>query len=111
MLIAPNGHDFKPSSNIAKAGYIVMPDLSGKLVRWGRVAVGGPLGILAWCVSGASAVAIFLWGLNTVAIPLLMLKTASWGIWGFGVFRESRTRLHPLKKTPTASPPPTDPSA
>lgn len=80
-----------------------MPDLSGKLARWGRVAIGGPLGILAWSISGASAVAILMWGLSTVAIPLLMLKTASWGIWGFGVFREARTRTDPLKKKPPAA--------
>lgn len=77
-----------------------MPDLSKKLADWGKVVVGGPLGVVAWGISGASAVAIFLWGLNTVAIPLIMLKTASWGIWGFGVFRESRTRLALSKKTP-----------
>jgi hypothetical protein len=88
-----------------------MPELSSKLARWGRIAVGGPLGLVAWGISGASAVAIFMWGLSTVAIPLLMLKTASWGIWGFGVFRESRARLDPLKKTPAVSLPPKDPAA
>ena len=75
-----------------------MPELTGKLLRWIRVIIGGPLGLLAWSISGASALAILLWGLNTVALPLLMLKTASWGIWGFGVFRESRTRLGLQKK-------------
>lgn len=69
-----------------------MPDLSDKLLHWGRVVVGGPLGILAWSISFASALAILMWGLSTVAIPLLMLKTASWGIWGFGVLRESKSR-------------------
>jgi hypothetical protein len=69
-----------------------------KLAHWGRIAVGGPLGLVAWGISGASAVAVLMWGLSTVAIPLLMLKTASWGIWGFGVFRESRTRLALSKK-------------
>jgi hypothetical protein len=63
-----------------------------RFTRWLRVVVGGPLGVLAWSISGASALAIIMWGLNTVAVPLLMLKTASWGIWGFGVFRESRMR-------------------
>lgn len=50
------------------------------------------MGLVAWSVSGASAVAIIIWGLQTVAIPLLMLKTASWGIWGIGVIKESKTR-------------------
>ena len=83
-----------------------MPDLSAKLLRWGRVIIGGPLGVLAWSISGFSAVAILLWGLSTVAIPLIMLKTASWGIWGFGVFRESKMRTKALKKT--EPPPPTE---
>jgi len=69
-----------------------MPDLREKLKNWGRVIVGGPMGVVAWSISGASAVAIFVWGLNTVALPLIMLKTASWGIWGFGVLRESKIR-------------------
>lgn len=69
-----------------------MNDLRTKLIRAIRVVVGGPLGLLAWSLSGASAMAIVLWGLKAVAIPLLMLKTASWGIWGWGVFRESRSR-------------------
>ena len=83
--------------------------LREKLCRWGRVAVGGPLGVLAWGISGGSALAIFLWGLNTVAIPLVMLKTASWGIWGFGVFRESKTRARQAKQ-PDAAPPPAGPA-
>jgi hypothetical protein len=66
--------------------------LQQKLIRWVRVIIGGPLGIIAWSISGASALAIVVWGLKTVALPLLMLKTASWGIWGFGVLRESKTR-------------------
>ncbi len=69
-----------------------MPELSEKLLRWGRIAIGGPMGVVAWSISGASAVAILIWGLSTVAIPLLMLKTASWGIWGIGVLRESKMR-------------------
>lgn len=75
-----------------------MPVLSEKFLHWVRVIIGGPLGLLAWSISGASAVAIFMWGLSTVAIPLLMLKTASWGIWGFGVFRESKLRLKEVQK-------------
>lgn len=66
--------------------------LQTKIIRWLRVIIGGPLGLIAWSISGASALAIVLWGLKTVALPLLMLKTASWGIWGFGVLRESKTR-------------------
>ena len=75
-----------------------MPVLSEKLLHWVRVIIGGPMGLLAWGISGASAVAILMWGLSTVAIPLLMLKTASWGIWGFGVFRESKMRLREAEK-------------
>ncbi|MGX2041309.1 hypothetical protein ACWJKU_14420 [Methylocaldum sp. MU1018] len=57
-----------------------------------RVVIGGRWGVFAWSLSGASALAVVLWGLNAVAIPLLMLKTASWGIWGMGVIRESKAR-------------------
>lgn len=67
-------------------------ELQKKFTSWLRVAVGGRLGVLAWSISGASALAIIVWGLETVALPLLMLKTASWGIWGFGVMRESKLR-------------------
>lgn len=69
-----------------------------KSMRWLRIIIGGPLGVLAWSISGASAVAVLIWGLSTVALPLIMLKTASWGIWGFGVFRESRARTALAKK-------------
>ncbi|WP_145998591.1 hypothetical protein [Methyloterricola oryzae] len=69
-----------------------MAKIKEKLGRWLRVAIGGPMGIIAWGISGASAMAIVVWGLQTVALPLLMLKTASWGIWGLGVFRESRAK-------------------
>jgi hypothetical protein len=69
-----------------------MAGIKQQLIKWLRVAVGGPLGLVAWGISGASALAIVAWGLKTVAIPLLMLKTASWGIWGFGVLKESRER-------------------
>lgn len=48
--------------------------------------------MLAWSISGASVAAIVLWGIKTVALPLLMLKTASWGIWGIGVMKESKAR-------------------
>ena len=70
-----------------------MNDFKHRMTHWLRVAIGGPLGVLAWSISGASAMAVVMWGLKTVAIPLLMLKTASWGIWGFGVLRESRGRV------------------
>ncbi|QJD28835.1 hypothetical protein [Methylococcus geothermalis] len=62
-------------------------------LRWGKAAVGGRWGMVAWGISGASAMAVAVWGLQTVAIPLIMLKTASWGIWGIGVFKESRANL------------------
>jgi hypothetical protein len=55
-----------------------------------RTLLGGPLGCLAWSISSASAIAIAIWGLEAVALPLLMLKTASWGIWGVGIARQSR---------------------
>ena len=69
-----------------------MRKVTDTLLRWLKIAIGGPLGLLAWSLSGASAAAIVLWGLKTVALPLLMLKTASWGIWGIGVLKESKAR-------------------
>ncbi|MBS1213996.1 MAG: hypothetical protein H6R26_2613 [Proteobacteria bacterium] len=69
-----------------------MKEFKQKIMNWLRVIVGGPMGIIAWSISGASAMAVVVWGLQTVALPLLMIKTASWGIWGLGVFRESRAR-------------------
>lgn len=69
-----------------------MTTIKQQITKWIRVAIGGPMGIIAWGISGASAMAVVVWGLQTVALPLLMLKTASWGIWGFGVFRESRAK-------------------
>lgn len=90
-----------------------MKPITEKLYGWLKVIIGGPLGLIAWSVSGASAVAVLIWGLKTVAIPLLMLKTASWGIWGFGVMKESKNRLatapfdRGLVKPPP--PPPRDP--
>jgi len=88
-----------------KRGLHDMPDFREKFKNWGKVIVGGPMGVFAWGISGASAVAIFVWGLNTVALPLIMLKTASWGIWGFGVLRESKTQIDAAKK-PKQPPPP-----
>lgn len=75
-----------------------MPVVWEKISRWARIIIGGPMGAVAWGISGASAVAVLIWGLSTVALPLIMLKTASWGIWGLGVFRESRARTTLLKK-------------
>ncbi|WP_145986515.1 hypothetical protein [Methylocaldum marinum] len=69
-----------------------MTKFQNTLKRLLRVAIGGRWGIFAWSLSGASALAVVLWGLKTVAIPLLMVKTASWGIWGLGVIRESKAR-------------------
>ena len=69
-----------------------MKTIKTELYRWLKLAIGGPLGLVAWSVSGASALAVLIWGLKTVAIPLLMLKTASWGIWGLGVIKESKVR-------------------
>jgi hypothetical protein len=69
-----------------------MTKIKEKIVGWLKVIVGGPLGLLAWSISGASVAAIVLWGIKTVALPLLMLKTASWGIWGIGVMKESKAR-------------------
>lgn len=77
---------------VSRGMIVDMKELKKKLMRWLRVIIGGPLGVLAWSISGASAVAIVVWGLETVVLPLLMLKTASWGIWGFGVLRESKKR-------------------
>ncbi len=61
-----------------------------------KVIVGGSAGIFAWSLSGAGVIAVAIWGLKTIAIPLLMLKTASWGIWGAGVLRESHLRKQTL---------------
>jgi hypothetical protein len=72
-----------------------MIELSPKLKRAARVIVGGTWGLVAWSLSGLSAVAVVLWGIKAVAIPLLMVKTASWGIGGLGVLRESKVRNKP----------------
>lgn len=61
-----------------------------------KVIVGGSAGLFAWSLSGAGAIAVAIWGIKTVAFPLLMLKTASWGIWGAGVMRQSHLRKQAL---------------
>ncbi len=53
-----------------------------------KVLIGGPLGAFAWSVGGAGAIAVLIWGIKTVAIPLLILKTTSWGLWGAGVLHQ-----------------------
>ncbi len=57
-----------------------------------KVIVGGPTGMVAWGLSGIGAVAVLIWGVKLIALPLLMIKTASWSLWGFGVVRESQQR-------------------
>jgi len=106
LFQAAHIHQESSGCPLFKRGFIDMPVWREKIKNWGRVIVGGPMGIFAWSISGASAVAIFVWGLNTVAIPLIMLKTASWGIWGFGVLRESRTHSTAAKKSKLPAPPP-----
>ncbi len=68
-----------------------------------RVIVGGPAGLFAWGLSGAGALAALIWGLKAIALPLLMLKSASWGIWGAGVLRESQRRKKSLEKAERAA--------
>ena len=69
-----------------------MKKMSTRMMGWIRILVGGPWGLVAWSLSGASAMAAMIWGLQTVALPLLMIKTASWGIWGLIIIREAKTR-------------------
>ncbi len=61
-----------------------------------RVIVGGRTGLVAWGLSGVGALAVLIWGIKLIAVPLLMIKTASWGMWGFGVVRESQLRKQSL---------------
>ncbi|BCX88720.1 hypothetical protein MIN45_P1089 [Methylomarinovum tepidoasis] len=63
-----------------------------------KVLIGGPAGIFAWSLSGAGALAVVIWGLKTIALPLLMIKTASWGIWGAGVLHQSQRRKKRLEE-------------
>lgn len=62
------------------------------LRKYNRILVGGPIGLAAWGISGVGALAIAGWGLKAV-LPALVLKAASWGIWGIGVAREGRAVL------------------
>ena len=54
-----------------------------------KIIIGGPLGILAWSASAGSMLIIFFWGLEKSALAVIAVKTVSWGMWGFGVIRES----------------------
>ncbi|BCX82821.1 hypothetical protein MIT9_P2409 [Methylomarinovum caldicuralii] len=63
-----------------------------------KVLIGGPAGICAWSLSGAGALAVVIWGLKTIALPLLMIKTVSWGIWGAGVLHQSQQRKKRLEE-------------
>ena len=62
------------------------------LRKYNRILIGGPVGLAAWGISGVGALAIAGWGLKAV-LPALVLKAASWGIWGFGVLREGRAAV------------------
>jgi hypothetical protein len=53
------------------------------------------MGAAAWIMSGCAALAVAFWGLSA-AIPVLIIKTASWGLWGIGVAREAKKRPPPL---------------
>jgi hypothetical protein len=59
------------------------------LRKYNRILIGGPVGLAAWGISGAGLLAIGAWGLKA-ALPALLLKAASWGVWGLGVMWESR---------------------
>jgi hypothetical protein len=54
-----------------------------------KIIIGGPLGALAWSASAGSMLIIFFWGLEKSALAVIAVKTVSWGMWGFGVIRES----------------------
>ncbi|CAL1240071.1 hypothetical protein [Candidatus Methylocalor cossyra] len=62
------------------------------LKRIACLLLGGRWGILAWGLSLIAVVAVALWDAHTLAMPLLMIKTASWGFWGFGIVRERKMR-------------------
>lgn len=64
-----------------------------------KALIGGRIGAVAWGLSSAGAVAVLIWGIKTVAIPMLMLKTASWGLWGAGVLRQFQLRKTALDQT------------
>ncbi len=57
-----------------------------------KVLVGGPVGAFAWSLSGAGAIAVLIWGIKTIAIPLLIIKTTAWWLWGVGFLRQFNLR-------------------
>jgi hypothetical protein len=59
------------------------------LRKYYRILIGGPVGLAAWGLSIVGLLAIGAWGLKA-ALPVSLLKAASWGIWSIGVVRESR---------------------
>lgn len=66
-----------------------------------RLLIGGPLGVFAWGLSGAGTIAVLIWGIKTVAIPLLILKTTTWWLWGVGFVRQFNLRkqtIHASKR-------------
>ncbi|WP_221047691.1 hypothetical protein [Methylogaea oryzae] len=63
-----------------------------KLYRLNRVIIGGPMGAAAWGMSGLCVAAVAAWGLEAAAVPVLIIKGASWSLWGVGVLRESTTK-------------------
>lgn len=57
-----------------------------------KVLIGGPLGAFAWSLSGAGAIAVLIWGIKTIALPLLIIKTTTWWLWGIGFLRQFSLR-------------------
>lgn len=62
-----------------------------------KVLIGGPAGLCAWGLSGAGALAALVWGLKAIALPLVMIKTVSWSLWGAGVLHQSWRRKRTLE--------------
>lgn len=59
-----------------------------------KVLIGGPLGAFAWSLSGAGVIAVLIWGIQTITIPLLIIKTTAWWLWGVGFLRQFNLRKH-----------------
>ncbi len=57
-----------------------------------KILVGGPVGAFAWSLSGAGAIAVLIWGIKTIAIPLLIIKTTTWWLWVVGFLRQFNLR-------------------